>query len=147
MWIPLVGGHKRRRPADEGGPSASATVRLWKAIERRFLEERGQDRRRHEKDAVDRFLGVVAHRLDPNQALGTQHPGVKQACPASVGCYVAEIFLGEMDTRGVAPERRRWQHGWPRLERSPVIGPRLDGGATLYCPQLLLVSHGLRIGV
>ena len=59
--------HKRRRPAGQGGPSVSASGWLGKAIKRRLLEQRGHHRGCHEKNAVDRLFGVVAHRLDPNK--------------------------------------------------------------------------------
>lgn len=73
----------------------SADGWLGITIERRLLEQRGQDRGCYEKNAVERLLGGVAHRLDPHQALGTQRLGVKQDCPASMGCYRSEKFLLE----------------------------------------------------
>ena len=67
MLNPLCGRHKRSKPAGEGGPAVSASGWLGETIKRRLLEQRRQNRGGHEKDAVERLLGVVAHRLDPNR--------------------------------------------------------------------------------
>ena len=75
MLNPRVGRHKRRRPAGEGEPSVSADGWLGITIERRLLEQRGQDRGCYEKDAVERLLGGVAHRLDPPSGARNAAPG------------------------------------------------------------------------
>ena len=72
----------------------SADGWLGEAIKRRLLEQRGQHGRSYEKDAVDRFLGVVAHRLDP-------HLDAKNAAS------IREAGLSRFD-RGVIGLKKIW---------------------------------------
>ena len=71
----MLGGINAEGPPGKGGPSVSADGWLGITIKRRLLEQRGQDRGCYEKNAVERLLGGVAHRLDPPSGARNAAPG------------------------------------------------------------------------